>query len=85
VVFVGERKRSGDGKPVKTAHSTWRPNFSNLYLNGGHNTLGWTMGCGFGQAIAEIVSGRQPELDLALTAIPRQNSGRLTASRPVEA
>lgn len=37
--------------------------YSNLYLNTGHGTLGWTMGCGSGRAIAEIVSGRRPELD----------------------
>lgn len=37
--------------------------FSNLFLNTGHGTLGWTMGCGSGQAIADIISGRQPEVD----------------------
>jgi D-amino-acid dehydrogenase len=36
---------------------------SNLYLNTGHGTLGWTMGCGSGRAIADIVSGRQPDVD----------------------
>lgn len=28
----------------------------NLYLNTGHGTLGWTMGCGSGNAIADIVT-----------------------------
>ncbi|HYD81248.1 MAG TPA: D-amino acid dehydrogenase [Paucimonas sp.] len=37
--------------------------FSNLYLNTGHGTLGWTMGCGSGQAIADIIAGRRPEVD----------------------
>ncbi|WP_019141666.1 D-amino acid dehydrogenase [Noviherbaspirillum massiliense] len=45
--------------------------FSNLFLNAGHGTLGWTMGCGSGRAIAEIVSGRQPEVDFAFTGMPR--------------
>lgn len=33
----------------------------NLYLNTGHGTLGWTMGAGSGRALADLVSGRQPE------------------------
>lgn len=36
---------------------------SNLFLNTGHGTLGWTMGCGSGRSIADIVSGRLPEVD----------------------
>ncbi|WP_064576791.1 D-amino acid dehydrogenase [Cupriavidus gilardii] len=34
-----------------------------LYLNTGHGTLGWTHGCGSGRAIAELISGRVPEVD----------------------
>jgi D-amino-acid dehydrogenase len=34
-----------------------------LYLNTGHGTLGWTHACGSGQALAELMSGRRPELD----------------------
>ena len=45
---------------------------SNLFLNTGHGTLGWTMGCGSGQAIADIVSGRLPEVDFAFTGMPRR-------------
>ncbi len=44
-----------------------RTRFANLYLNTGHGTLGWTMGCGSGRAIADIVSGRRPEVDFAFT------------------
>lgn len=43
---------------------------SNLFLNTGHGTLGWTMGCGSGRALAEIVSGRQPELNFKFTGLP---------------
>ncbi|MBI1394453.1 MAG: FAD-dependent oxidoreductase [Betaproteobacteria bacterium] len=39
--------------------------FENLYLNTGHGTLGWTHSCGSGKAIADIVSGRTPEVDFA--------------------
>lgn len=34
-----------------------------LYLNTGHGTLGWTHGCGSGKALAEIISGRKPDVD----------------------
>jgi D-amino-acid dehydrogenase len=42
-----------------------RSRIPNLYVNSGHGTLGWTHGCGSGKAIAEIVSGRKPEVDFA--------------------
>ncbi len=40
-----------------------RTRYPNLYLNTGHGTLGWTMSCGSGAAIADIVSGRRPETE----------------------
>jgi len=35
----------------------------NLWLNTGHGTLGWTMACGTGRLLADIVGGRPPEID----------------------
>ena len=53
---------------------------ANLFLNTGHGTLGWTMGCGSGRAIADIISGRIPEVDFAFTGVPRRrNQVRLNA------
>lgn len=53
--------------------------YANLFLNTGHGTLGWTMGAGSGRAIAEIVSGRQPEVNFNFTGMPRRDpSGSLT-------
>jgi D-amino-acid dehydrogenase len=40
-----------------------RTRYANLYLNTGHGTLGWTLACGSGRALAEIVSGRDPGVD----------------------
>ncbi|SDY90402.1 D-amino-acid dehydrogenase [Collimonas sp. OK242] len=54
--------------------------FSNLFLNTGHGTLGWTMGCGSGRAIADIVSGRMPELDFAFTRMQQRVSEWLAAA-----
>lgn len=38
-----------------------RSPYNNLWINSGHGTLGWTMACGSGAALAELISGRQPE------------------------
>jgi D-amino-acid dehydrogenase len=46
-----------------------RTKIANLYLNTGHGTLGWTHSCGSGQAIADIVGGRTPEVDFAFTGL----------------
>ncbi|MBK8063076.1 MAG: D-amino acid dehydrogenase [Betaproteobacteria bacterium] len=47
-----------------------RSRYANLFLNTGHGTLGWTHSCGSGRAIADIVSGRRPELDFAFSGPP---------------
>ncbi|MEN9586769.1 MAG: hypothetical protein RIT15_344 [Pseudomonadota bacterium] len=44
-----------------------RSKISNLFLNTGHGTLGWTHSCGSGKSIARIVSGQKPEVDFAFT------------------
>ena len=41
-----------------------RARLPNLYLNTGHGTLGWTMACGSGRVLADVVSGRKPEVAL---------------------
>jgi D-amino-acid dehydrogenase len=38
--------------------------FQNLYLNTGHGTLGWTMSCGSGRILADLVSQRSPDISL---------------------
>jgi D-amino-acid dehydrogenase len=42
-----------------------RTRIPNLYLNTGHGTLGWTLGAGSGRALADILSGRRPDVDFA--------------------
>ncbi len=36
---------------------------TNLYLNTGHGTLGWTLACGSGAALARLVVGERPEVE----------------------
>jgi len=39
--------------------------FPNLFVNTGHGTLGWTMSCGSARLVADLVSGREPEISAA--------------------
>lgn len=45
-----------------------RTQYPNLFLNTGHGTLGWTLAAGSGRALADLVSGRRPEVDFAFRA-----------------
>jgi D-amino-acid dehydrogenase len=57
--WCGLRPMTPDGTPV-IGPTPYR----NLFLNTGHGTLGWTMACGSGRVLADLVSGRQPEIGL---------------------
>lgn len=54
-----------------------RSKLSNLFLNTGHGTLGWTHSCGSGKSIARIISGLMPEVDFPFAGM---NGDRLWAS-----
>lgn len=40
-----------------------RARYRNLFLNVGHGHVGWTMSCGSGRFVADILAGRDPEID----------------------
>ncbi|WP_137929528.1 D-amino acid dehydrogenase [Mesorhizobium comanense] len=40
-----------------------RAKYRNLYLDTGHGHLGWTLACGSGKLITDLVAGRKPEVD----------------------
>ena len=44
-----------------------RTRYPNLFLDTGHGTLGWTMACGSGRAVADVIAGRRPEVEFAFT------------------
>jgi len=56
--WAGLRPMTPDGTPVMGPTP-----LRNLFLNTGHGTLGWTMACGAGRVLADLVSGRRPEID----------------------
>ncbi|HVK42401.1 MAG TPA: FAD-dependent oxidoreductase, partial [Phenylobacterium sp.] len=64
--WSGLRPMTPDGTPVIGATP-----IDNLFLNTGHGTLGWTMACGSGQVIADLISGTAPAIDTADLSISR--------------
>jgi D-amino-acid dehydrogenase len=64
--WSGLRPMTPDGPPVIGA-----TRYGNLHLNTGHGTLGWTMACGSARALADLLSGRKPDIDTAELALSR--------------
>jgi D-amino-acid dehydrogenase len=67
--WTGLRPMTPDGTPVIGG-----TRFPNLYLNSGHGTLGWTMACGSGRVLADLVSGTKPEIETADLALGRYDT-----------
>ena len=78
--WSGLRPMTPDGTPIVGASS-----LSNLWLNTGHGTLGWTMAAGSGRVIADLISGRTTEIDasdLGLSRYLRRNPRPARALHP---
>ncbi len=55
--WTGLRPKTPDSTPI-----VGPTRLSNLFLNTGHGTLGWTMACGSGRLIADIVSSKPTDI-----------------------
>jgi D-amino-acid dehydrogenase len=64
--WCGLRPMTPDGPPI-----IGLTRYANLHLNTGHGTLGWTMACGSGRVLADLLSGRKPDIDTRELAISR--------------
>ncbi len=64
--WTGLRPMTPDGTPLVGATE-----ISNLFLNTGHGTLGWTMSFGSGRLLADIISGKQTDIDCNELSINR--------------
>ena len=62
----GLRPMTPDGTPVIGPTP-----IGNLLLATGHGTLGWTMAAGTGRVIADMISGRPPEIDVSGLSLAR--------------
>ena len=57
--WCGLRPATPEGTPV-----LGRTRYDNLLLNIGHGALGFTLACGCGKIMADMASGREPEISL---------------------
>lgn len=55
--WTGLRPMTPDSTPIIGA-----TRYPNLFLNTGHGTLGWTMACGSGKLISDLVLGNTPDI-----------------------
>jgi D-amino-acid dehydrogenase len=54
--WTGLRPMTPDGTPIIGKASE---TYNNVWLNTGHGTLGWTMACGSGQLLADLISNKK--------------------------
>jgi D-amino-acid dehydrogenase len=73
--WCGLRPMTPDSTPI-----VGPTQFGNLFINTGHGTLGWTMACGSGRMLSDLISGKQPEIDTAGLFMDRY---RGAGSRPL--
>jgi D-amino-acid dehydrogenase len=64
--WSGLRPMTPDGTPI-----LGRTPYPNLFVNSGHGTLGWTMACGSGRALVDIISGRKAEIETSDLGLER--------------
>jgi D-amino-acid dehydrogenase len=64
--WTGLRPMTPDGTPILGETAV-----DNLFLSTGHGTLGWTMAAGTGRVMADLISGRQPEISMEGLTVAR--------------
>ncbi|KWA03957.1 D-amino acid dehydrogenase [Burkholderia territorii] len=78
--WTGLRPMTPDGTPI-----VGRTPVSNLFLNTGHGTLGWTMSCGSGQLLADLISGKKPAIQADDLSVHRYLKDVAGQTRPAYA
>ncbi|QEA12144.1 D-amino acid dehydrogenase [Comamonas flocculans] len=64
--WTGLRPMTPDGTPIVGA-----THLSNLLLNTGHGTLGWTMAAGSGKLVADLTLGHRPDISTSGLGVDR--------------
>jgi D-amino-acid dehydrogenase len=64
--WSGLRPMTPDGPPI-----IGKTRYANLYLNTGHGTLGWTMACGAGRVMTDLLLQRKGEISTAELTLDR--------------
>ncbi|HDR9154359.1 TPA: D-amino acid dehydrogenase [Burkholderia vietnamiensis] len=78
--WTGLRPMTPDGTPI-----VGRTPVSNLFMNTGHGTLGWTMSCGSGQLLADLISGKKPAIQADDLSVHRYLNEVAGQTRPAYA
>ena len=73
--WAGLRPMTPDSTPIVGPTA-----YANLFINTGHGTLGWTMACGSGRLIADLVTGHRPALVRDGLDLSRYRGARVSAS-----
>ena len=73
--WSGLRPMTPDGTPI-----VGRSTISNLFLNTGHGTLGWTMATGSGRVLADMISGQTTDIDTSDLGYSKYRWGRRRAA-----
>lgn len=68
--WTGLRPMTPDGTPIIGKASA---RLNNVWLNTGHGTLGWTMACGSGQLLADLVANKRAAIQSEDFALTRYN------------
>lgn len=71
--WTGLRPMTPDGAPI-IGRASNLPQHDNCWLNTGHGTLGWTMACGSGQMLADIIANQQTAIASDDYALNRYNN-----------
>ncbi|TKD46271.1 D-amino acid dehydrogenase [Azotobacter chroococcum] len=69
--WTGLRPATPDGTPIVGA-----TRYRNLFLNTGHGTLGWTMACGSGRLLADLLARKRPQISAAGLDISRYGNSQ---------
>jgi D-amino-acid dehydrogenase len=79
--WTGLRPMTPDSTPI-----VGPTRLANLFLNTGHGTLGWTMACGSGRVVSDLVLNRKPDISTAGLGIDRYDRhaapAKILHSRP---
>lgn len=74
--WTGLRPMTPDGAPILGG-----TRYANLFLNTGHGTLGWTMACGSGRLVTDLVLGRTPDISTQGLALDRYDKAATPSPR----
>jgi D-amino-acid dehydrogenase len=70
-LWTGLRPATPDGTPIIGGTS-----YRNLYLNTGHGTLGWTMACGSGRLLADMLARKRTQISTGGLDISRYGTNK---------